>query len=264
MTTTKHFSAWVFSLSVFLFSVSARADPPSWLSRSVVLIATRLALEHNGFGTEQSRGMASRARNAAWLPQVSVRVARNMGATTTQYAAASGDRQALDDSLFVDVRVSLALDRLVFDTHEVALLRMEQQRVTHRLRLEAQVLEALAHLEALCRTREHATSDATVDPAWELDYLRTRALIEQLTGAPIESLGGRNLSSPATAAHLSRGVATLARDKTAVGESVLMGEKCVDHFPCGFCIVGCTVCVGEVDAKTCSNFGKLESLHAHL
>jgi hypothetical protein len=203
MTIKKHFAACFLSLSMLMSSVSVCADPPSWLSRSVVLTATRLALEHNGFSDEQSRAMASRARNAAWLPQVSVRVARNMGSTTTQYAATSGDRQALDDSLFVDVRVSLALDRLVFDAHEVALLRMQQQRVTHRLRLESQVLEALAHLEALSRTRERSTADSTANTAWELDYLRTRALIEQLTGAPIESLGARNLSTPATAANLS-------------------------------------------------------------
>lgn len=183
----------VCSLCALLLTPSAGADPPpfTWLDRAVVAEATRRAVERAGFAADASRAMASRARSAAWLPQVSVRVARGSGATTTQYTAATSDRQLLDDSLFVDVRVSLALDRLVFDPHEVNLWRAELVRAERRLQLEASVLDALARVEELRRARAAEAPDTPPDPAWELDTLRARARVELLTGAPLESLAPR-------------------------------------------------------------------------
>lgn len=159
----------------------ARADPPSLLDRPVVLAATRLAVARAGLDDGASHALAARARHAAWLPHVSVRVARNTGAATTQYAAASGDRQLLDDSLFVDVRVTLSLDRLVFDPHEAALARLDAQRAEHRLRLEAAVLDALTRCEQLRRRAATEASDV-------VDRLAAQARVEQLTGVSIDAL----------------------------------------------------------------------------
>jgi hypothetical protein len=171
----------------------ARADPiPSFLERTVVLVATRLAVERAGLAAGAGASLAARARHAAWLPSVTVRVARNTGAATTQYAAAMGDRQLLDDSLFVDVRVSLSLDRLVFDPHEVSLWQHEQQRAERRARLESEVLDALARLEHLRIQRASQPPDAPADPTWRYEHLRARARVELLTGVPIESLLGHS------------------------------------------------------------------------
>jgi hypothetical protein len=167
----------------------ACADPvASLLDRAVVLEASRLAVARAGLSPGASSSLASRARNAAWLPSLSVRVARNTGAATTQYAAATGDRQLLDDSLFVDVRVSLSLDRLVFDPHEVTLARDEQRRAERRAQLEAAVLEALCRLEHLRMQRAAQPADAPADLAWRYEHLRARARVELLTGVPVEAL----------------------------------------------------------------------------
>ena len=112
--------ALLLTLLLFALPREALCDPPSLLDRAVVRVATSMAIERAGLDPEATRALASRARNAAWLPQVSVRVARNTGASTTQYAAVTSDRQLLDDSLFVDVRVSFSFDRLVFDPRETA------------------------------------------------------------------------------------------------------------------------------------------------
>jgi hypothetical protein len=177
------------ALVLVTFAPPLRADPiVSLLDRAVVLEASRLAVARAGLSPGASSSLASRARNAAWLPSVSVRVARNTGAATTQYATATGDRQLLDDSLFVDVRVSLSLDRLVFDPHEVALWRDEQRRAERRAQLESAVLDALCRLEQLRLQRAAQAPDAPADLAWRYENLRARARVELLTGVPVESL----------------------------------------------------------------------------
>ncbi len=174
---------------VVALTTHARADPPSsLLDRAVVSAATRLAIERAGLTPSVTVDLAARARHAAWLPQVSVRIARSTGAATTQFAAATGDRQLLDDSLFVDLRVSLALDRLVFDPHEVSLWRDEQRRAERRARLEGEVLDALARLEHLRAQRSALPPDAPPDPLWRYEALRAQARVELLIGAPIEAL----------------------------------------------------------------------------
>lgn len=177
-------------LPLLLFALPrvALCDPPSLLDRAVVRAATSMAIERAGLDPEGTRALASRARNAAWLPQVSVRVARNTGASTTQYAAVASDRQLLDDSLFVDVRVSFSFDRLVFDPRETALWRLDAQRADRRMHLENTVLEALARCEQLRRAGAQRPEGSAPDAAWEFEYARARARVEQLTGAPVEAL----------------------------------------------------------------------------
>jgi hypothetical protein len=161
------------------------ADPPSFLDRAVVAEATRLAIERIGLDPSSARSLATRARHAAWLPQVSLRVVRATGAATTQFTQQTSDRQLVDDSLMFDVRVTLALDRLVFDAHEVALFSAESTRAERRQHVEASVLDALARLEQLRRTR---AAMGAPDVTSELEWLRARARVEQLTGAPLEAI----------------------------------------------------------------------------
>jgi hypothetical protein len=180
------------SLTLFALCFTAPrvawSDPPSLLDRLVVRAATERAIERAGLDPGVTRALASRARNAAWLPQLSVRVARNTGASTTQYTAVTADRQALDDSLFVDVRVSFSFDRLVFDPRETTLWRLEAQRAERRAHLEAAVLDALARCEQLRRAAAQRPEGSAPDVSWEFEWARARARVEQLTGAPIESL----------------------------------------------------------------------------
>lgn len=175
-------------IAVALRSSAAEADPPSLLDREVVLEALRLATERAGLSPGATAPLASRARNAAWLPQVTVRVARNTGAAVTQYATTTGDRQMVDDSLYLDVRVSLSLDRLVFDPHEVTLWRYEQQRAERRRQLEGAVFDALAALEQLRAQRAAEPPDAPAALPWRIAYARARARVEMLTGVALEAL----------------------------------------------------------------------------
>lgn len=170
------------------------ADPPSLLDRSVVAEATRRAVERAGLTPDVSRSLAMRARMSAWLPQVSVRVARGTGAATT--LSTTSDRQSLDDSLMVDVRVSLALDRLVFDPHEVELLRAETTRQERRMVIETTVIELLGRLEQLRLTRPARAPESPEDVSWWLEVTRTRARLEQMTGAPVEALTRGSSRSP--------------------------------------------------------------------
>lgn len=164
-----------------------RADPPSWLDRAVVAEVTRRAVRHARLDDDDLRAMASRARGGGWLPRVTVRVARGFGATSTQYAVSQGDRVATDDSLLLDLRVSLALDRVLFDPHEVQLLRASAQRAAQRRELEATVVELLARLEQLRRAGPLSDEDPRV-----VERLRLRARLEQLTGSDL----GAGLPTP--------------------------------------------------------------------
>lgn len=160
---------------------ASRADPPSWLDRAVVAELSRRAVRHAGLDDDDLRAMASRARRGGWLPRVTVRVARGFGATSTQYAVAQSDRVATDDSLLLDLRVSLALDRVLFDPHEVQLARIAAQRVAQRRELELSVVELLARLEQIRRAGALEGDDPRV-----VERLRLRARLEQLIGAALE------------------------------------------------------------------------------
>lgn len=160
---------------------ASHADPPSWLDRAVVTEVTRRALRHARLDDDDLRAMAARARAGAWLPRITVRVARGFGATSTQTAVVQSDRVATDDSLLLDLRLSLALDRAIFDPHEVQLQRIAAQRVGQRREVETSVVELLARLEQIRRASPLPEDDPRV-----MERLRVRARLEQLTGSPLD------------------------------------------------------------------------------
>lgn len=170
------------ALAALLFWPAAlRADPPSWLSRGVVAEVTALALARAGW--VQTAPMAQRARRAGWLPSVSLRVGRNLGATLTQSTSPNNaDRVSADDALVLDLRVQFSLDRLAFDPSEVALARIEAAQLERRAALETQVIELLARLEAV---RGRGPDEAA---SGRVEALRARARLEQLIGQGLDGL----------------------------------------------------------------------------
>jgi hypothetical protein len=171
------------ALLVVLAAPSARADEVSWLASPVVWEATRRAVLRAGLDDAPVRSLARRARAAAWLPDVSLHTARGLGANSTVVTNVN-DRLAIAESLSFDVRLSFDLDRLLFDGHEVALLRLAAQRASQRLALEGSVVDLLARREAL-RLREAAV-DLSAPP--DIDALVERARLE----ASLELMTGRS------------------------------------------------------------------------
>lgn len=175
---------WVLvGLMAWASGSEARADGPSWLSSPVVREAARRAVLRAGLDDGVVRSLANRARTAAWLPSVSLHVARGLGANSTVVTNAS-DRLALAESLSFDVRLSFDLDRLLFDGHEVAVQRLAAQRATQRMALERSVVELLARLEALRLRAEVAEPDVEA----RVQRARYEAELELRTGVAPESL----------------------------------------------------------------------------
>ncbi|MDB4930214.1 MAG: hypothetical protein JWM10_2698 [Myxococcaceae bacterium] len=169
----------VAALAALLVAPAARADEVSWLASPVVWEATRRAALRAGLDDAPVRSLARRARAAAWLPTVSLHATRGLGANSTLVTSAN-DRLAIAESLSFDVRLSFDLDRLLFDGHEVTLLRLAAQRAEQRMALERAVIELLARREAL-RLRP-VDPDAPPDVAVLVERARLEASLELLTG----------------------------------------------------------------------------------
>jgi hypothetical protein len=175
------------ALVIFVPSL-AHADPPSLLDRAVVAAATRHAVGRAGLGPEVTQDLARRARAAGWAPHLTVRVLHGTGSSSTQGTLTTPDRGSIDDMLRLDVRVTFALDRVVFDNSEVAIARVELERTERRAALERDVIELLATLE---RTRAELR---TLDPSSPegtraaVEHARARARLEALTGHSLADL----------------------------------------------------------------------------
>lgn len=165
--------------AAFCVSVAARADPPCWLRADVVAEVTRRVERRRGLDPEVTRAMADRARRVGWAPTVTLRVARGMGAGSSLAAQTATGRWTTDDSLVFDLRASFHLDHLVFDRHEIELLRVEAQREERRLALGNVVIDLLTVLEA---------QRASPDPSRALEVLRARARLEHMLGEPLSAL----------------------------------------------------------------------------
>ena len=174
----------------------ARADPPSWLARDVVAEVTRRALTHAGLDPGPLEGLSQRARRSAWMPRLSLRVGRNLGASLTQSTVGNGsERLSADESLLLDVRVEFDLDHAVFHPSEVSLERAMQQRTERRLALENTVVELLARMESL-RLAQGAGSDTADGLRARVEALRARARVEQLMGQRLEVVFPASPSMP--------------------------------------------------------------------
>ena len=192
-------AASLFAFVVALFAASAAAaEDVSWLSSPVVWEATRRAVLRAGLDDAPMRSMAHRARAAAWLPELSLHAARGLGANSTLVTNVN-DRLAIAESLTVDVRLRFDLDRLVFDGHEVTLLRLSAQRAELRLALERSVIDLLARREALRLHLAVAGPQAPVTIDSLVERARLEASLEILTGmsgAALLALADRPAATP--------------------------------------------------------------------
>ena len=96
--------------------------------------------------------------------------------------ANASDRLAIAESLTLDVRLRFDLDRLLFDSQEVTLLRLADQRAEQRLALERGVIDLLARREALRLRMAAADPEAPPDIDAIVERARLEASLELLTG----------------------------------------------------------------------------------
>lgn len=96
-----------------------------------------LAVENAGVNPDEAEQMASRARNAGWLPVVKLAVRRGLAQDLAEYQTIETDRTSLstDDDLSVEASLTFEFDRLVFDRNEVSIAREERSRQQARTEL---------------------------------------------------------------------------------------------------------------------------------
>lgn len=172
--------------AAILVPARGMADPPSLLERRIVALATRLAVSRAGLSSEPGREMAVRARAAGWVPQVHLRVRRGIGTSaTSDYQI---DRATTGDSLVLDASLVFSLDRVVFDSSEIAIARLEAERSARRAEIERQVLEALGAMERARVTARRAEPGSPEVVSADLDFARARARLESLTGVALDEI----------------------------------------------------------------------------
>ena len=98
------------------------------------------------------------------------------------------ERATMDDSLMLDVRLQVALDRVVFDHNEVPIARIEVMRSDRRAAVEREVIDVLAMME-IARAEVRRLDAATPEGVRaNIDFARARARLEALTGATLSEL----------------------------------------------------------------------------
>jgi hypothetical protein len=138
---------------------------------------------------ERVRSWLKRARVAAALPSLRVRVGRGLGDVVTIRGLDGIDRVTTADSTTwrFEVEATWALDRLVFDPAEVRLSR-ESQRVSARRE------QLLSQVAQLYYARRRLQVDVELDPGAGRDVALDRALaIDELT-AVLDGLTGGALT----------------------------------------------------------------------
>jgi hypothetical protein len=123
-------------------------DVPRLVTPAMARGAVDAAFAHGKLGEEEARlgRIASRARASALLPELRLRVTRQLdeaqALSPTQYdpdrVTATGGA-----SLWLEARATFRLDKLVFADEEIALEKLRDERALARQKLAQRVLEAL-------------------------------------------------------------------------------------------------------------------------
>jgi hypothetical protein len=173
MTVVKNLPAWcLFLLAVTLNATGSRAqqaapvssidtnrkdDPPAEVGPTGAQIADALrayadepdvdrviqiALETAAADPQRARDLASRARNAGWVPTVRLALRRGLTRDLSESQSIDTDRTSLstDDDLVLEASLTFDLHRLVFDRNEVAIAREERELEEGRTELVRTVI----------------------------------------------------------------------------------------------------------------------------
>lgn len=101
---------------------------------TVARVVTAAVASH-GHDPERARRAATRARRRGWVPDVRVSLRRGQGRDLSLRAAETDANVSTDDDLTLQAWLRFDLDRVVFSSQEVALMREERARRERRAEL---------------------------------------------------------------------------------------------------------------------------------
>ncbi|MDP3274708.1 MAG: hypothetical protein Q8Q09_05890 [Deltaproteobacteria bacterium] len=154
----------------------------SWLRREVVASVTERAVAYSGLGGDAASPLVARARWAAWMPRISVRVGRGLTSSSSLAVGLSdSERNSSNEALSFEIRATMDLSRVVAPHGELEAQRWQGSRVEQRHRVAREVMDTLAILERHRLTvAQLAVGTVAVMP---LDVRRARAQVELWLGA---------------------------------------------------------------------------------
>lgn len=168
-----------------------REPPPSnadvFVTPNMARTAIAAALEHAGLDQSTSRvdRLAARARSSALLPELRLRVTRQLDdaqvLSPTEY---DPDRvtATVKASLWLEARATFKLDKLVFADEEVALERMREERVEAGKKLRERVLGTLFAWQKALRLRDDSTVEPDVQMKASFEVIEAEVTLDVLTG----------------------------------------------------------------------------------
>jgi hypothetical protein len=153
------------------------------LARAAVTAA--LSAARQGEAWARLSSLETRAKTSAWMPDLAFRVARNTDESLRlsptidepyHYTAAGGV------GWWIDARLTWHFDRLVFDTHELAVERLRVEHAERAAKLVSKVLATLFGWQRASLKALDSKATPEEQERAELDRVEAEILLDQLTG----------------------------------------------------------------------------------
>lgn len=162
-------------------------EVPQVVTPQMARAAIAAALEHAGLDASTSRvdRLASRARNSSLLPELRLRVTRQLDdsqvLSPTEY---DPDRvtATVKASWWFEARATFRLDKLVFADEEVALERMREERIEAGKKLRERVLTTLFAWQKALRLRDDPAAEPAAQMKAGLEVIEAEVTLDVLTG----------------------------------------------------------------------------------
>lgn len=166
---------------------SDRIEPATIVTPNMARDAIAAAMEHARIEKDTARlqRLATRARSSALLPELRLRVTRQLDdaqvLSPTEY---DPDRvtATVKASLWLEARATFKLDKLVFADEEVTLERMRDDRIEEAKKLREKVLETLFAWQRAVFVRD----DVSIEPEKRMkaafDVVEAEVKLDVLTG----------------------------------------------------------------------------------
>ncbi len=173
----------------------------------------------------RARALASRARTAAWVPRLSLRVRRGqtVDLTSPQAIDPTTLRLRTNDAVTLEAALSFDLERVIFRREEISLLSQERAERQARQRVARQVIALYFERRRLQLERDLGTP---ADPARSVRIAEIDALLDAFTNGAFRRMIARHrwttgASTPASTSRSTPKSSSAARPAPARPETSL-------------------------------------------